>query len=101
MNADLISQRGSGCRTFLWKVFPPFSEFIPKLLEKEPRNSEQNVNFRGELEVYSAFNMIQSMSESESLLLPSRFSHTSNFSGVFGANLNIENIGKVERTYLQ
>ena len=23
------------------------------------------------------------------------------FSGVFGANLNIENIGKVEKTYLQ
>ena len=32
-------------------------------------------------------------SESESLLLPSRFSHT--FSGVFGANVNIENIVKV------
>ena len=39
-------------------------------------------------------------SESESLLLPS-FHIQGIFSGVFGVNLNIENIGKIEKTYLQ
>ena len=40
------------------------------------------------------------MSESESLLLPRRFSHIQ-ISGIFGANLNIENIGKVEKKQIR